>query len=82
MATKQIHSWKQVCMIVMEVIWKKVRQGFPAMLPVNRVGDIHRTSGQRYSRVGFIKGKKTECNYSGMNASVGFFQVEEVFFPS
>ncbi|MEN6444889.1 MAG: phosphohydrolase [Candidatus Cloacimonas sp.] len=62
---------------------EKGRARIPTMLSSKaRVGDIHRTSASAIQKVKIFQGQEKPINITvEMNASVGFFQVEEVFFP-
>ena len=62
---------------------EKGRARIPSMLSNEpKVGDIHRTSASAIQKVKIHKGSERPIAISvEMSASVGFFQIEEVFFP-
>ncbi|OQB06203.1 MAG: hypothetical protein BWY18_00821 [Candidatus Cloacimonetes bacterium ADurb.Bin211] len=84
MATKHIHSLEAGLVLIGDGSdMEKGRARIPAMLSSEpRVGDIHRTSASAIQKVRIHKGEEKPIAITvEMNASVGFFQVEEVFFP-
>ncbi len=84
MATRTIHSLEAGLVHIGDGSdMEKGRARIPAMLSAEpRVGDIHRTSASAIQKVKIIKGtEKPICIKVIMSNSVGFFQIEEVFFP-
>jgi len=84
MATHKIHSLEAGLVLIGDGSdMEKGRARIPTMLSSRvRVGDIHRTSASAIQKVRIQKGEeKPICIEVDMNASVGFFQIEEVFFP-
>ncbi|MCB5253664.1 MAG: phosphohydrolase [Candidatus Cloacimonadaceae bacterium] len=84
MATQTIHSLEAGLVLIGDGSdMEKGRARIPAMLSTRpRIGDIHRTSASAIQKVRIIKGEEKPIRIEvEMNASVGFFQVEEVFFP-
>jgi metal-dependent HD superfamily phosphatase/phosphodiesterase len=84
MATRRIHSLEAGLVLIGDGSdMEKGRARIPTMLSLEpRVGDIHRTSASAIQHVRITKGTELPiCIKVLMNASVGFFQVEEVFFP-
>jgi len=84
MATRKIHSLEAGLVLIGDGSdMEKGRARIPSMLSLKtRVGDIHRTSASAIQKVKITKGlEKPICITVEMNASVGFFQIEEVFFP-
>lgn len=84
MATQKIHSLEAGLVLIGDGSdMEKGRARIPAMLSgAPRVGDIHRTSAGAIQRVRIQKGVEKPIGITvEMNASVGFFQIEEVFFP-
>ncbi|MCB5260076.1 MAG: phosphohydrolase [Candidatus Cloacimonetes bacterium] len=84
MATHKIHSLEAGLVLIGDGSdMEKGRARIPAMLSTKvRPGDIHRTSASAIQKVRIIKGEEKPIRIEvEMNASVGFFQVEEVFFP-
>ncbi len=84
MATKKIHSLEAGLVLIGDGSDMEMgRARIPTMLSNEpRIGDIHRTSAGAIQKVRIEKGKeKPICITVEMSASVGFFQVEEVFFP-
>ncbi len=84
MATHKIHSLEAGLVLIGDGSdMEKGRARIPTMLSSQtRVGDIHRTSASAIQKVKIFKGQEKPINITvEMNASVGFFQVEEVFFP-
>jgi len=84
MATRKINSLEAGLVLIGDGSdMEKGRARIPAMLSSEpRVGDIHRTSASAIQRVRIHKGEEKPIAITvEMNASVGFFQVEEVFFP-
>jgi len=84
MATRKIHSLEAGLVLIGDGSdMEKGRARIPSMLSSKtRVGDIHRTSASAIQKVKIAKGQeKPICITVEMNASVGFFQIEEVFFP-
>lgn len=84
MATHKIHSLEAGLVLIGDGSdMEKGRARIPTMLSSQvRPGDIHRTSASAIQRVRIRKGEeKPICIEVEMNASVGFFQIEEVFFP-
>jgi metal-dependent HD superfamily phosphatase/phosphodiesterase len=84
MATHKIHSLEAGLVLIGDGSdMEKGRARIPTILSSQtRVGDIHRTSASAIQKVKIFKGQEKPINITvEMNASVGFFQVEEVFFP-
>ena len=84
MATHKIHSLEAGLVLIADGSdMEKGRARIPTMLShTPRVGDIHRTSSGAVQKVKISKGLEKPINITvEMNASVGFFQIEEVFFP-
>ncbi len=84
MATRKIHSLEAGLVLIADGSdMEKGRARIPTMLSLTpRVGDIHRTSSGAIQRVKISKGLEKPINITvEMNASVGYFQIEEVFFP-
>jgi len=84
MATRKIHSLEAGLVLIADGSdMEKGRARIPTMLShTPRVGDIHRTSSGAIQRVKISKGLEKPINITvEMNASVGYFQIEEVFFP-
>lgn len=84
MATHTIHSLEAGLVLIGDGSdMEKGRARIPAMLSTKaRIGDIHRTSAGAIQKVRIMKGEEKPIRIEvEMNASVGFFQVEEVFFP-
>lgn len=84
MATQQIHSLEAGLVLIGDGSdMEKGRARIPTILSSEpRIGDIHRTSAGAIQKVIIAKGReKPICITVEMSASVGFFQVEEVFFP-
>lgn len=84
MATRRIHSLEAGLVLIGDGSdMEKGRARIPSILSSEpKVGDIHRTSASAIQKVKITKGKeKPICITVEMSASVGFFQIEEVFFP-
>lgn len=84
MATQQIHSLEAGLVLIGDGSdMEKGRARIPTILSSEpRIGDIHRTSAGAIQRVFIEKGTEKPISITvEMSASVGFFQVEEVFFP-
>jgi metal-dependent HD superfamily phosphatase/phosphodiesterase len=84
MATRKIHSLEAGLVLIGDGSdMEKGRARIPTMLShTPRVGDIHRTSSGAIQKVKITKGVEKPINITvEMNASVGYFQIEEVFFP-
>jgi metal-dependent HD superfamily phosphatase/phosphodiesterase len=84
MANRKIHSLEAGLVLIGDGCdMEKGRARIPSMLSgVPRVGDIHRTSASAIQKVKITKGTEKPINITvEMSASVGFFQIEEVFFP-
>ncbi len=84
MATRRIHSLEAGLVLIADGSdMEKGRARIPSMLSNEpRVGDIHRTSAGAIQKVRIQKGAEKPISITvEMSASVGFFQVEEVFFP-
>ncbi len=84
MANQSIHSLEAGLVLIGDGSdMEKGRARIPAMLSTKpRIGDIHRTSASAIQKVRIKKGEEKPIRIEvEMNASVGFFQVEEVFFP-
>lgn len=84
MATRKIHSLEAGIVLIADGSdMEKGRARIPSILSMEpRAGDIHRTSASAIQKVKIGKGKEKPINITvEMNASVGFFQIEEVFFP-
>jgi metal-dependent HD superfamily phosphatase/phosphodiesterase len=84
MATRKIHSLEAGLVLIGDGSdMEKGRARIPTMLShTPRVGDIHRTSAGAIQKVNIKKGEEKPINITvEMSASVGYFQIEEVFFP-
>ncbi len=84
MATRKIHSLEAGIVLIGDGSDMEMgRARIPTILSNEpRAGDIHRTSASAIQKVKISKGKEKPINITvEMNASVGFFQIEEVFFP-
>lgn len=84
MASQKIHSLEAGLVLIGDGSdMEKGRARIPSMLSnVPRVGDIHRTSASAIQKVHIHKGTEKPIGITvEMSASVGFFQIEEVFFP-
>ncbi len=84
MATNRIHSLEAGLVLIGDGSdMEKGRARIPSMLSNEpRIGDIHRTSAGAIHKVRIQKGAEKPISITvEMSASVGFFQVEEVFFP-
>jgi metal-dependent HD superfamily phosphatase/phosphodiesterase len=84
MATQHIHSLEAGLVLIGDGSdMEKGRARIPSMLSnAPRVGDIHRTSAGAIQKVSITKGNEKPISITvEMSASVGFFQIEEVFFP-
>ncbi|KAF5034746.1 hypothetical protein DSECCO2_592920 [anaerobic digester metagenome] len=84
MASHKIHSLEAGLVLIGDGSdMEKGRARIPMILSSKvRPGDIHRTSAAAIQKVTIRKGEeKPICIEVEMNASVGFFQIEEVFFP-
>ena len=84
MANRRIHSLEAGLVLIGDGSDMEMgRARIPQMLSNEpRVGDIHRTSAGSIQHVIIEKGKEKPISITvEMSASVGFFQVEEVFFP-
>lgn len=84
MATHKIHSLEAGLVLIGDGSdMEKGRARIPTILSSKvRPGDIHRTSASAIQKVRIRKGEeKPICIEVEMTASVGFFQIEEVFFP-
>lgn len=84
MATRKIHSLEAGLVLIGDGSDMEMgRARIPTILSNEpKAGDIHRTSASAIQKVRITKGKeKPICITVEMNASVGFFQIEEVFFP-
>lgn len=84
MATHKIYSLEAGLVLIGDGSdMEKGRARIPAMLSTKvRPGDIHRTSASAIQKVRIHKGEEKPIRIDvEMNASVGFFQIEEVFFP-
>lgn len=84
MANRKIHSLEAGLVLIGDGSdMEKGRARIPSILSLQpRVGDIHRTSAGAIQRVKISKGIEKPIRITvEMNASVGFFQIEEVFFP-
>ncbi|MDZ4122470.1 MAG: phosphohydrolase [Candidatus Cloacimonadaceae bacterium] len=84
MATRKIHSLEAGIVLIGDGSDMEMgRARIPTILSNEpRAGDIHRTSASAIQKVKITKGKEKPINITvEMNASVGFFQIEEVFFP-
>jgi len=84
MASRKIHSLEAGLVLIGDGSDMEMgRARIPSILSVQpKVGDIHRTSASAIQKVRITKGsEKPICITVEMNASVGFFQIEEVFFP-
>ncbi|HPF08121.1 MAG: phosphohydrolase [Candidatus Cloacimonetes bacterium] len=84
MATHNIHSLEAGLVLIGDGSdMEKGRARIPSILSSKvRPGDIHRTSASAIQKVRISKGNEKPISIEvEMNASVGFFQIEEVFFP-
>ncbi|HPS38403.1 MAG TPA: phosphohydrolase [Candidatus Cloacimonadota bacterium] len=84
MATHKIHSLEAGLVLIGDGSdMEKGRARIPSILSLEtRVGDIHRTSASAIQKVKITKGQEKPIRITvEMTASVGFFQIEEVFFP-
>jgi metal-dependent HD superfamily phosphatase/phosphodiesterase len=84
MANRKIHSLEAGLVLIADGSdMEKGRARIPSILSLTpKVGDIHRTSSSAIQKVKINKGKEKPINITvEMSASVGFFQIEEVFFP-
>ncbi|MGC9361605.1 MAG: phosphohydrolase [Candidatus Syntrophosphaera sp.] len=84
MATHRIHSLEAGLVLIGDGSdMEKGRARIPTILSSEpRIGDIHRTSAGAIQKVRIEKGREKPIAITvEMSASVGFFQVEEVFFP-
>jgi uncharacterized protein len=84
MATRKIHSLEAGLVLIADGSdMEKGRARIPTMLSQTpKVGDIHRTSSGAIQKVKITKGTEKPINITvEMSASVGYFQIEEVFFP-
>jgi metal-dependent HD superfamily phosphatase/phosphodiesterase len=84
MATQKIHSLEAGLVLLGDGSdMEKGRARIPSMLSNEpKVGDIHRTSASAIQKVKIHKGSERPIAITvEMSASVGFFQIEEVFFP-
>lgn len=84
MATHKIHSLEAGLVLIGDGSdMEKGRARIPSMLSSQpRIGDIHRTSASAIQKVKIQKGTQKPISITvEMSASVGFFQIEEVFFP-
>lgn len=84
MANRKIHSLEAGIVLIADGSdMEKGRSRIPTILSQSpRVGDIHRTSSSAIQKVKIGKGLEKPINITvEMSASVGFFQIEEVFFP-
>ena len=84
MATRRIHSLEAGLVLIGDGSdMEKGRARIPSMLSSQpRIGDIHRTSASAIQKVKINKGTDKPISITvEMSASVGFFQIEEVFYP-
>ncbi|MDP2174165.1 MAG: phosphohydrolase [Candidatus Cloacimonadaceae bacterium] len=84
MAIRKIHSLEAGLVLIGDGSdMEKGRARIPSILSNEpRVGDIHRTSASAIQKVKIDKGEHKPIRITvEMSASVGFFQIEEVFFP-
>jgi len=84
MATRKIHSLEAGLVLIGDGSdMEKGRARIPSLISqAPKVGDIHRTSASAIQKVKIAKGLEKPINITvEMSASVGFFQIEEVFFP-
>jgi len=84
MANRKIHSLEAGLVLIGDGSdMEKGRARIPSMLSQTpKVGDIHRTSSSAIQKVKISKGEEKPINITvEMSASVGYFQIEEVFFP-
>lgn len=84
MATRRIHSLEAGLVLIGDGSdMEKGRARIPTILSMEpRVGDIHRTSASSIQKVSFGKGTEKPISIKVlMSSSVGFFQIEEVFYP-
>jgi metal-dependent HD superfamily phosphatase/phosphodiesterase len=85
MANRKIHSLEAGLVLIGDGCdMEKGRARIPKYaLRSAQVGDIHRTSASAIQKVKITKGTEKPINITvEMSASVGFFQIEEVFFPT
>ncbi len=84
MANRRIHSLEAGLVLIGDGSdMEKGRARIPTILSNEpRIGDIHRTSASAIQKVKIHKGtEKPIAIHVEMSASVGFFQIEEVFYP-
>ncbi|HOH47525.1 MAG TPA: phosphohydrolase, partial [Candidatus Cloacimonadota bacterium] len=84
MANRKIHSLEAGLVLIGDGSdMEKGRARIPSILSnAPKVGDIHRTSASAIQKVKIAKGTEKPIKITvEMSASVGFFQIEEVFFP-
>lgn len=84
MGTQKIHSLEAGLILVADGCdMEKGRARIPmAINQESKIGDIHKYSANEIERVRIEKGEQKPIRiHVEMNASVGFFQVEEVLFP-
>lgn len=84
MASQRIHSLEAGLVLIGDGSdMEKGRARISSILSLKpRVGDIHRTSASAIQKVKITKGTEKPIRITvEMSASVGFFQIEEVFFP-
>ncbi|MEF3695201.1 MAG: phosphohydrolase [Candidatus Cloacimonadota bacterium] len=84
MANRKIHSLEAGLVLIGDGSdMEKGRARIPSILSnAPKVGDIHRTSASAIQKVKIAKGEEKPIRITvEMSASVGFFQIEEVFFP-
>lgn len=84
MATRRIHSLEAGLILIADGCdMEKGRARIPMIInSESKVGDIHKYSANEIERVSIEKGERKPIKiHIEMNASVGFFQVEEVLFP-
>lgn len=84
MATYKIHSLEAGLVLIGDGSdMEKGRARISVLLSDKvRVGDIHRTSASSITKVRIVKGKERPIRIEvEMESSVGFFQIEQVFFP-
>lgn len=84
MATRKIHSLEAGLVLIGDGSdMEKGRARIPSLLSLApKIGDIHRTSASSIQKVKITQGEEKPIRITvEMSASVGFFQIEEVFYP-
>ena len=84
MATQKIHSKEAGVILIADGLdMEKGRARIPMLISTeSKVGDIHKYSASAIQKVRIEKGEKKPIRITAdMSDSVGFYQIEEVFFP-